>query len=625
MVGIDKTPIQCSCLKTLHLEQSTALSASEVPPGTCADDPSLLTNSPRVSHNRHRRKLYTRGIVFVLFELAFLIFAYYTLLHPIPLQSTPQDELILLSSFTVTLTELKAGLTAAAVVWHMIACFFVKDIIAVVCSAEFMTQYQQSGALVPGKSDRVSTMTSGIIDNVVHCFGKSASREFRLAFMMTVILMTVGPLGSGTVTIGTLSRSLTQAISVANVTVDFDAEASDDITKQANAVMRLEGIGNTLFGYQMNSDGNMDTVLIPWPNVDEGDNPEGARIVYNSDIVRFHYECSWVPNVNFSLYPNASLLSFNLQPSGYRFKSSNNNEITYATGVFDSGEGPMGSGVIRLERNHDHSKIIDAYHEIQRLAFLFFNQISIDLRGSEGVDPTPGRTNLSLSGIEEAFVTILVPPNRASESLGMGMDFAILECDPHALVVSGKVTLSQNSLVVKQSTLGMNESALTGNVIRTGLLPSFPFTVAFDEERSSMTSGDPTKLVKDLFLQARRVWLPGLEHELGLVHTVVELEPLPLDEINRKLNQYAQSASKAFLDSSSMVTNGTALGQLVMNQTAEVFFPVAALVASEPFLISFTVIVIAIIAVFTLLFWTIREKELQIFDLRSLVGLLGTK
>ncbi|KAJ3569579.1 hypothetical protein NP233_g4960 [Leucocoprinus birnbaumii] len=224
--------------------------------------------------NRRRRKLYIRVTTFIVLEIIFLIFAYYTLLHPIPLQNDTKDELTLLSSLTVTLTEFKAGITAVAVVWHTIACFFVKDVIAAVCSAEFMAQYRRSGTLEPGKSDRVSTVTSSIFDNIFHFLGRSASWEFRLGFMITLVLMTVGPLGSGTITVGSIPTSLVKPISIANVTglppsYPASAQAYHDMVAKANAILRLEGLGNTLFGYNMSTgDDASDSVLVPWPSMD---------------------------------------------------------------------------------------------------------------------------------------------------------------------------------------------------------------------------------------------------------------------------------------------------------------------------------------------------------------------
>ncbi|KAJ3569584.1 hypothetical protein NP233_g4956 [Leucocoprinus birnbaumii] len=617
MPGIGKTPIRSPYFHSLHSQHGTTLLAPDVPPNTSAEDPPLA-NPPRTPHDRHKRKLYACGIAFISCELAFLILAYYILLHPIPLQNTTKAELKLLSSFTVTLTEMKAGITAVAVVWHTIASFFVKDIIAVVCSAEFITQYRRSSALEPGKSDRVSTLTSGIMDNVVHFFGNSASREFRLAFITTLVLMTVGPLGSGTVSIGSISRSLKKPISVAVVTLPYGAgpdalrQVYNDVIKQANAIVRLEGSGNILFGYNMSSDRGTDAVLIPWPNVDVEGIPAEGHLIYTSDIVRFHYECSWMPITDFSISPN--MTPYNLQPYRYRFESSNN--VTYFSKLLKSGEEPQGCGVTQLSLGPDSD--INIYDRIQRTAFLLYNQYAIDLGGSLWNFIFQG-SRLLLSEIDEAFFVVVSPPNKTSGDWGMGMNVAILDCDPHATVETAAVTLSQNSLVIKQSRLGINGSALIGNIARRNPLPSYPLTLALDSEGFSSTSGEPTKLVKDLFLRSRGAqWLP-------LDDAIVELEPLPLDEVSRKMSQYARSASKAFLDGSSIVRNGTALEQLSLNQTAEVFFPVAALVASKPFLISFTIVITVIIGVFILLMWEIKDEELRTFDLRSLIDLLETK
>ncbi|KAJ3569581.1 hypothetical protein NP233_g4955 [Leucocoprinus birnbaumii] len=544
MPVIDKAPVY-SYHKSLDSELNTALSVSEFPHSTPPDNP-LLVNSPRAPHDRHKRKIYIRGITFLLFEFIFLIFAYYILLHPIPLQNTPQDEFVLLSSFTITLTELKAGITASAVVWHMVACFFVKDVIALICSAEFVAQYQRSGVLVPGKSDRVSTMTSGIIDNVVHCFGNSVSREFRLAFLTALVLMTVGPLGSGTVTIGNLPKIVKEPISIANVTVqlDPDGQAYDDVRREANAIVRLEGSGNTLFGYKMSSDSDTDSILIPWPNVDVEDLPEEGHLVYDSDVVRFQYECSWVPgNGGFSIEPD--ILDMNDWSHFFEFVSSTN--VIYSTGNFDAKEIPVGCGVIQLDRRPPSS----ISNQTQRTAFLFFNQNAIDVGGTV-VSSAPRRSNLTLSGVDEAFFAVVTPSNKTSGSPGVGLNFAVLECDPNATIVPREITLSQNSLMAKQSPLRVEETALVGNIVLSGdLLPSTPFTLAFKDEASSEASisGDPTKLVRDLFFHTRRVlFLDSEDTFFG----AVEFEPLSLDEINRKMNQYAQSASKAFLDGSSM-------------------------------------------------------------------------
>lgn len=114
--------------------------------------------------------MYVHLAAFLLFEFSFITFACYCLIHPIPIQSKPSDTLEIFSTFNATLTEAKSAAAAMSVVWQSIACLFARDIIGVVRSAEFMAQYRQLGELTPGVSDRVSTITSGIIDGLVHFF-----------------------------------------------------------------------------------------------------------------------------------------------------------------------------------------------------------------------------------------------------------------------------------------------------------------------------------------------------------------------------------------------------------------------------------------------------------------------
>ncbi|KAJ3573182.1 hypothetical protein NP233_g2607 [Leucocoprinus birnbaumii] len=582
MTVLETPPSQHPHFDFLGIEKGVNHSASDI---SVTSDLYPPLNAP-LPLNRRRRKLYIRVTIFIVLEIIFLIFAYYTLLHPIPLQNDTKDELTLLSSLTVTLTEFKAGITAVAVVWHTIACFFVKDVIAAVCSAEFMAQYRRSGTLEPGKSDRVSTVTSSIFDNIFHFLGRSASREFRLGFMITLVLMTVGPLGSGTITVGSIPTSLVKPISIANVTglppsYPASAQAYHDMVAKANAILRLEGLGDTLFGYNMSTgDDASDSVLIPWPSMDFNERlPDQDHVVYRSDIVRFNYECSWLSNVSdLSTYPNDTTT---IPRIGFKFESLNHDLYTYPPQNVTTF-----CGVVQLTLRLQ-SSLSD---ELRRIAFLFFNSDSLDSRGNINHDIITPPSNISLSDINESFLVV----TRKLVGAGSGMSLAILDCNPRAIVVPGEVTASQNSLVAKQLPGTTNESTLVGNILseRGNVLPSAAFTLAFGDEATSLGAGLPTQALRDLFLRTRRAFSTGSG---AFLRTGIEMEPLPLDEINRNMNRYAQAASKAFLDGTSMVTNGTALDKLNIEQTGEMFFPVAALVASKPFLICFTVVVLVII------------------------------
>ncbi|KAF5348496.1 hypothetical protein D9756_009660 [Leucocoprinus leucothites] len=257
---------------------------------------------------RHKWGIYGRVVVFILFETSFLIFAYYCLLHPISLQSDPRKDIGVL--FWFSLTELKAGITAVSVVWHTLACLFIKDIVATVCSAEFMAQYRRLQGMKPGKSDRVSIITSGFVDNLVHFFGSATTREFRLAFLTMLVSMTIGPAGSGTITIGTTLARVDERVSVANLTTLTTLEDRVSLT------MRLKKIENTIFGYNLSSS----DVFIPWPDMDMSRLPEQSTLVYRSDIVHFDYQCSWLTNMesySFIDWGEGLTLNFNINKKRY--------------------------------------------------------------------------------------------------------------------------------------------------------------------------------------------------------------------------------------------------------------------------------------------------------------------
>ncbi|KAJ3574324.1 hypothetical protein NP233_g1842 [Leucocoprinus birnbaumii] len=272
----------------------------------------------------YKRGIYARAVGFVLFESIFLSFAYYCLFHPILIQSKPSDTFEILSAFNATLTEAKSATAATAVVWQAIACLFIKDVISIVRSAEFMAQYRQLGELAPGVSDRVSTITSGVIDGLVHFIGDSSTGQFRLVFIAMLVLMSTGPLGSATITVGTTILHTTKQIEVANVTSPSGdgylfSLTSDipDVSERTNIIMRLENTQHTVFGYQMSLGPEMEySALIPWPRLGESLGEE-STLTYHSDVLRFSFQCSWT---------TPKLISWNsdgvdLEVNGWNFSS----------------------------------------------------------------------------------------------------------------------------------------------------------------------------------------------------------------------------------------------------------------------------------------------------------------
>jgi hypothetical protein len=87
------------------------------------------------------------------------------------------------------------------------------------------------------------------------------------------------------------------------------------------------------------------------------------------------------------------------------------------------------------------------------------------------------------------------------------------------------------------------------------------------------------------------------------------------------MDHYTQSAGNAFLNGFSTADN-TDLDVILMavNQTAQITFPVAALVSSKPLLIAFTVAVGMSSFLLVAILWTIRDTALSLFNLKNLIG-----
>lgn len=87
------------------------------------------------------------------------------------------------------------------VIWRTLAEFPTKDIISSVFSAEGAAQYHRTGRLESDSSDQVSRATSGLVDQVIHLWTRQPTLEYRLAFILVLLVTVIGPLAPGIVTL----------------------------------------------------------------------------------------------------------------------------------------------------------------------------------------------------------------------------------------------------------------------------------------------------------------------------------------------------------------------------------------------------------------------------------------
>jgi hypothetical protein len=206
--------------------------------------------------------------------------------------------------------------------------------------------------------------------------------------------------------------------------------------------------------------------------------------------------------------------------------------------------------------------------------------------------------NQPFSGLSDTF-TVDDPDD---SFLTQNLTGALLTCDPSSSIVPAEITAAQNTLTARRLPMPIDNptSAMIGNISpgAAALITSASLYDAVADIASSFAH--------DLFI------MPGIDNG--------HLNLLSLDEINRNMDHYTQSAGQAFLNGySSADTTDLDVILKTMDQTAQITFPVAALVSSKPLLIAFTVAVGMSSFLLVAILWTIRNTALSLFNLKNLI------
>jgi hypothetical protein len=229
-------------------------------------------------------------------------------------------------------------------------------------------------------------------------------------------------------------------------------------------------------------------------------------------------------------------------------------------------------------------------HIITNANFLFFN-FSAD-------------TGRALSGFSDAFTAgFLTPTNNTPTAYRTG---ALLTCDPRSSIVPAEITVAQNTLTARRLPMPIDDptSTMVGNISpgAAALITSTSLSDAVADEVNPYDSF----FAYDLFIK------PGFDDS--------KLNLLSLDEINKNMDHYTQSAGKAFLNGFVDSTSDTAVMLMTINQTAQITLPLATLVSSKPLLVAFTVVAGMSCFFLAAILWTIRDTVLTLFNLKNLIG-----
>jgi len=211
-----------------------------------------------------------RFFLFCLIEVGFIILASVCLARPLPL------------TFGFSDSKIKGGFTVIFIVWHSLAVLAGGKITIDAFSREWSVQSEH---IVPGTTDRVSTIDSGLLDRTLHCLSKHASSTFRLAFLASLALMVLAQLAPGT--ISTMAIAVPTSFHVARqVSQINDGNLQQFLTssKRANLIVRQEKIELAQFGLKLPAN----TLMSLPPS-----NESHRTLEYNTDIVEFRHNCRW--------------------------------------------------------------------------------------------------------------------------------------------------------------------------------------------------------------------------------------------------------------------------------------------------------------------------------------------
>lgn len=187
-----------------------------------------------------RRDIILRITIFTLLEIGFAILSARALIHPITLKFP----------IHITLTETKGGFQLLFIIWHALATMVIKDLVVYTYSSEWMFIHEQTQTLNSAVTDRASKLTSGFITLSQHFFSKLATRQFKIALVLALLLMGLNGLGPSTVFVTTSFVDVPVQMPLANVSLpDLNTNTNDPTAvsvtfqlalQRADIVLRME-------------------------------------------------------------------------------------------------------------------------------------------------------------------------------------------------------------------------------------------------------------------------------------------------------------------------------------------------------------------------------------------------
>jgi len=182
-------------------------------------------------------------------------------------------------------SKIKGGFTIIFIVWHSLAVLAGGYITIDAFSREWSVQLDH---IVPGTTDMVSTINSGLVDRTSHSLSKHASITFRFAFLASLALMALAQLAPGTISVSTIIISIPTTVRIARQVSQMNNGNFEQflaLASRATLIVRQERIEQAQFGLKLPAN-----TLMSLP---PSSNESHTTLEYNTDIVEFRHNCRW--------------------------------------------------------------------------------------------------------------------------------------------------------------------------------------------------------------------------------------------------------------------------------------------------------------------------------------------
>lgn len=447
-----------------------------------------------------RLGFYLRLLLFFTIEAAFIVFAAVCLVKPIPLD--------LPLSFSDS--EVKGGFTVIFIVWHSLAILSGGHILADAFSREWSVQLAN---IIPGRTDRVSTVTSGFLDRIFHVVSKHSSGTFKLAFLASLSFMALTQLAPGTISAATTFVDIPITVDVgrqiSQITSATGAGQFLTVQNRANLIVRLEMIERTPFGFKLPP--NTLVALPSHPGEFNG------TLEYNTDVVEYHHDCHWeAPTIVNATSGNTADLV--IQAAGQMWHTT----------LIVGGQANPGSSISPLSLG-DYPTM----EKVGNSTYLFIGG-NTTFRNSR-TTPTSSFA-IDLGDLPAAFVSQGVGVTAGSDLRLVGPLASVLVCNPNINISGGRVRLLQDGAV---------------EIIASGGSPdgSFPLSAAnfifSNALQVALVELEPLEIANLVNNVGSDMFMANTSIDWNTAQNVV---PLDLPSINRNVDIFMSSAAKAFID-----------------------------------------------------------------------------